>query len=113
MKAIGLGLGVDGAVGDRGERAVAVIVIEHVVEGSGIAGRDDQVEVTVVVVVAPGTAVLLAGTLRHGCLVDQSEGAVALVVIEVVGGGCGGRANEQVEPAIVVVVAPASVPVPG
>ena len=96
-----------GFLGHIGERAVPVVVVQHVLAPVG----DEQVFEAVVVVVADADAVGPAGTNQPGLRRDIGESAVAIVLVEAVGGafrsGFEARAaeNEDVEPAVVIVVA--------
>ncbi len=92
--------------GHIGECAVAVVVIEHVLAVVG----DEEVVEAVVVVVADGHRGRPTRALQSSFGRDVGERAVAIVLVEAVG-GTGGRAfqagaaeNEQIHPSIVVVV---------
>ena len=89
--------------GDVGEGAVAIVVIEPAV---AVQVVEEQVGIAVVVVVDPGAALAEACrlALHAGLGGDLLERAVALVVIETVGLLL--AADEQVEPAVVVVIGP-------
>ncbi len=73
------------------------------------AGEED-VFVAVVIVVADGDAVEIAGASEAGVGGDVGEGAVAIVAVEAIGGvgewvaEAGAREDENVEPAIVIVI---------
>ena len=81
--------------------------------------RDEEVEPAIVVIVAPGRALGAALVRDAGCVRDVFERAVALVVVEpaaipgiarVASRGAAGReifaADEEVDEAVVVVIAP-------
>ena len=93
---------------DVGERAVAVVVIEHVLAEVG----DEQVIVAVVVVVADADALSPAGVSDAGFGGDIGESAVAIVLEQMRGGLlAGGEAfqaravhQKNIEPAVVVVI---------
>src|SRR5262249_18818899 len=90
------------------KRAVAVVVVEHVL---AIVG-DEEIEVTVVVVVADTDALSPSMANETGFLRDVGEGTVTIIFVEVVGGlfafGEVGQPptvdDEDVEPAVVVVI---------
>ena len=71
-----------GLFGHIGERAVAVVVVEHV--PAPIA--DEQIVEAVVVVVADAASLAPSGMGQPGLLRDVGKGAVAIVVKEVAGG---------------------------
>src|SRR5215472_6293451 len=89
---------------DFGERAVAVVVEQ----GIGLVVRTDkQVEVTVVVVVAPPTAIRGAAGGWHqlGAGKHPREHAVALIMVKLIA-AAGSVGHEQVGKAVIVIVAP-------
>jgi len=93
----------DDAIRDPGKRAVSPVPIEEVV--LILAVGDEQVEITIVVVVAPGGTEGLAGVVDNRTLSDPLEYAASQVAIqEVVLVPTIG--HEQVESAVVVVVPP-------
>src|SRR6266446_4306153 len=95
-----------GLPGDIGERTVAVVVVQHVLAPVG----DEQVFKPVVVIVAHAdtgrpTHAVQAGFFRH-----IGEGAIAVVLVESVGGAFWSplesrpAEDENVEPAVIVIV---------
>ncbi len=93
---------------DIGERAVTVVVIQHVAAPAG----DEEIVEAVVVVVADATGLAPAGVRQPGLRRDVGERAVAVVVKEVARGPvgadgrieAGGVHQEDVEPAVAIVV---------
>ena len=83
MKCPGLDAGDAGFVGDVGESAVAVVVIENVAAELG----DEEIGKAVVVVIAPDAAEAVAGAGDAGLFGDIGESAVAVVAIEGVADG--------------------------
>ena len=75
-----MGLIEAGLLGDVGEGAVAVVVVERVVMHAG----DEDVGMAIVVVVADGHADVEAGAGEAGCVGDVGEFAVAVVAEEAV-----------------------------
>src|SRR5262249_19124862 len=102
---------VNRSVGDGRESAVAVIVVDHVMSDFGIARRDDEVEVTIVVVVAPTRTVLIAGNFGDVSRRNARECAVTVIVIKVVDTGAIPRAHEQVQISVVIIISPRTIPV--
>ena len=89
---------------DLGERAVAVVMIDDGRTGATIEATDGEVEISIVVIVAPGTR-CVTHPVQAG--VDVGEGAVAVVVVNFGGVGRAGVTSQQnIEIAVIVVVAP-------
>ena len=92
--------------GDVGERAVAVVVIEHVLAAAG----DEQIVEAVVVVVADGDRRRPARARQARFRRHVGERAVAVVLVQAIGRARGAPSrrvpleHEQIEPAVVVVV---------
>ena len=92
--------------GHVGERAVAVVAIEHVLAVVG----DEEIVEAVVVVVADGHRRGPARSRQPGLLGHVGEGAVAVVLVEAIGRArrrafeARAAQHEDVEPAVVVVV---------
>src|SRR6185436_7280553 len=88
------------------EGSIAVVVIERVFEPvRQPSARNEKIEVTVIIVIGPGTCLIVAGIGRYRSGIGRgANGSITVVVPKemflVV------AADEQIEPAIIVIVAP-------
>src|ERR1022692_1771966 len=103
-------VGDDGSRSDFGERAIAIVMKEHIcaaIVHIAMVG-DEQIKKTIVVIIHPGTGAKMAKLVRHHTAADPAEGAVAVAMVK--GYGNAGQQfdtarNGQIKIAIVVIIA--------
>src|SRR5437867_302524 len=92
---------------------VAVVAIQGVVFGADDpAVRYEQIQETVIVVVAPGATYGIGNVLHRTAAKNPREGTVAIVVIESISAGilsnAGSRRHKQIDEPIIVIVTPSA-----